>query len=174
MKVFLVGLNSSYMHSNPALYMLKKMSYPDDIVIQTGQWTINSSEEDILDAIIAYQPQIIGFSAYIWNIEYLKKLAADLKRIMPSVLLLMGGPQATGENKNLLEACPAIDLLILGEGERLLPLLLTDLAQGHSQPTHPGLLWQGQEDLTFAPYEDFSDLPFLYDAADLQELKGKI
>ncbi len=62
------------------------------------------------------QPYIIGFSCYLWNIEYNLALAKEIKARYPAVITVFGGPQVPN-NTEYLEAYSFIDLLIHGEGE---------------------------------------------------------
>lgn len=58
----------------------------------------------------------IGFSLYCWNVERSLRLAAELRKRMPEVKLLAGGPEVTGDNLWLMES-GVFDLLFCGEGE---------------------------------------------------------
>lgn len=62
------------------------------------------------------RPFLIGFSNYIWNFEYNKKLAEMIKGKYPNAIVVFGGPQIS-ENANLLDEYSFIDILILYEGE---------------------------------------------------------
>ncbi len=62
------------------------------------------------------EPFLIGFSNYIWNFEYNKKLAKTIKQKYPKTIVVFGGPQIS-ENANLLNEYSFIDILILYEGE---------------------------------------------------------
>ena len=58
----------------------------------------------------------IGFSLYCWNVERSLRLAVELRKRLPGVELLAGGPEVTGDNLWLLES-DVFDLLFCGEGE---------------------------------------------------------
>ncbi len=61
-------------------------------------------------------PFAVGFSCYMWNIEYNKVLAKKIKERFPSCTIIFGGPQVSYHSK-LLENCAFIDVLIYNEGE---------------------------------------------------------
>lgn len=61
-------------------------------------------------------PFLVGFSCYIWNIEYNLRLAELIKRRFPGCLVAFGGPQIP-EDLTVLEQNPQVDLLMYGEGE---------------------------------------------------------
>ncbi len=174
MRIFFAALNSSYSHSCPAVFALKNSVNKAGFDVSWGEWTINTPRRQVLAALFKAQADIISFSVYIWNVEYIIKLAIELKQMLPDIKIVFGGPQAIGEREALLKSCPAADCLCLGEGEGLLPRLLKAWAKGAEKPEIPGFLWQGEEKGEIPPKEDFASLPFLYTGEDLKELSGHI
>ncbi len=59
----------------------------------------------------------VGFSVYVWNIEYSLALAKRLKEHKPEILIVFGGPQVPDQATEFMQANPFIDLCIHGEGE---------------------------------------------------------
>lgn len=73
--------------------------------------------EKINDVVASLeQPFLIGFSNYIWNFEYNKKLAESIKSKFPECVIVFGGPQIS-ESTDLLDKHPYIDILMHFEGE---------------------------------------------------------
>ena len=60
-------------------------------------------------------PFLVGFSSYIWNMEYNLHLAALIKQKYPDCVIAFGGPQIP-EDLTCLQAHGQIDLLMYGEG----------------------------------------------------------
>jgi len=71
-------------------------------------------------------PFLVGFSSYIWNMEYNKALAQEVKRRFPQCLVLFGGHHVPPGGA-LLEDLPYVDFLIHGEGEIPFQALLIEL-----------------------------------------------
>lgn len=71
-------------------------------------------------------PYYVGFSTYMWNFEYNKRLAEKIKQKFPSCYVQFGGHQIV-PGSSLLEECGYIDFLIHNEGEEPLRLLLKEL-----------------------------------------------
>ena len=174
MKIFLLAVNARYSHSNPAIYILKKVLEQKGRQIITAEWSINNERELILAQIYREKPDLIGFSAYIWNISYLEILADEIRRLLPDTLLIFGGPQASGEKQALLERVPAIDGLVIGEGEEAFVEVINTLDAGKSRRYLPGVLWQGEESYEEAPHVNLGGLPFPYSKEELESLAGKI
>ena len=59
-------------------------------------------------------PFLVGFSNYVWNFEYNKKLAQEIKKRFPECIILFGGHNAERE---LLCEAEYVDVIIEGEGE---------------------------------------------------------
>lgn len=74
-------------------------------------------------------PAIVGFSCYIWNMEYNKALARAVKERYPDCLIVFGGHNIPFDT-SLLESEPYIDVLMHGEGERSFAELLKAFDSG--------------------------------------------
>jgi len=122
--------------------------YPDQTA---GQWC---------DAVLASRPDLVAFPLYSWNRTALLELSRALRRHSPDILLLAGGPEATGApEKTLREG--ALDGVILGEGEQTFAHVATQLAAGEQPSPRPGLLWRdsvSEPDL-LAPAPELATLP---------------
>ena len=77
MKILLVAINAKYIHSNLAVYSLKAYAekylgeeYLTGNEIEIAEYTINRYETDIIKDIYERKPDVLTFSCYIWNIEY--------------------------------------------------------------------------------------------------------
>lgn len=187
MKILLVGVNSRYIHTNPALYALRRAAAAGDKARQLdlAQYTLSQPPAETVADIYGKRPDILAFSLYIWNADYLRSILFDLKRLLPHSLLLLGGPEASARAKHYLASLPA-DAVCVGEGEESFPALLAALPAAcgtlpWQQPETAaalravkGWLWRGHErEYRPAAPPDLNRLPFLYDAAAVSELKGQ-
>ncbi len=62
-------------------------------------------------------PDVVGISSYIWNWEWSKALASEVKRQYPKSLVVMGGPQVPNWSDGFFENHPYVDIIVHGEGE---------------------------------------------------------
>lgn len=60
---------------------------------------------------------VVGFSAYVWNVEVSLAIAARLKAEQPETVIVFGGPQVPDRAEGFLRAHPYVDLACHGEGE---------------------------------------------------------
>lgn len=116
MKVLLTAINSKFIHSNLAVKYLKKYTdkLPYECII--NEFTINDRKEKILQHIIESKPDIVAFSCYIWNKEYVLSISKLIKLLDNSIKILYGGPEVSYHCREFLKESPA-DFLIEGEGE---------------------------------------------------------
>lgn len=117
MKCLLVAINAKYIHSNPALYSLKAYAKGFRKCIEIAEYTINHYEEYILTEIYKKKPDVIAFSCYIWNFQYVKDIVQDLRKLLPDIPIWVGGPEVSFQVKELLEENPSITGVMFGEGE---------------------------------------------------------
>lgn len=101
------ALGLRYLHAN--LGRLK-----DRAAIQ--EFVINQRPIDIAEQILAHKPLIVGLGVYIWNIQQTTSLVSILKRVEPSVMIVLGGPEVSHEWDES-PIVRAADYLITGEGE---------------------------------------------------------
>lgn len=130
MKVLLASLNSKYVHSNLAIRYIK--NYSKSYKIDLFEATINENPMDIAFKIFDKNPDIIGFSCYIWNIENTLKLCSTLKKLNENIKIILGGPEVTYNPHNYLEKYDFIDYVIEGEGEIVFNNLLECLDKNES------------------------------------------
>ncbi|MFH0959688.1 MAG: radical SAM protein [Pseudomonadota bacterium] len=61
-------------------------------------------------------PDILALTLYVWNSQRSLFVASCVKRILPGLKIIIGGPEANLDNEWILNH-PAIDLAVIGEGE---------------------------------------------------------
>ena len=63
-------------------------------------------------------PYAVFFSCYIWNYEYNKALAKEIRRLHPQTKIVFGGHNVPMDYERAFRELPFADYAILGEGER--------------------------------------------------------
>ncbi len=87
------------------------------LYIQLAEFTINEQMEDILEGIYEAQPQVIGLSCYIWNMQVVEGLLKELPKILPRVDIYLGGPEVSFDAPVWLKKYPCLTGIMVGEGE---------------------------------------------------------
>jgi putative methyltransferase len=60
---------------------------------------------------------VVGFSTYVWNLQYNLHLAQALKAANPNCLIIFGGPEPAVSDPEIFRKYPWIDVIIKNEGE---------------------------------------------------------
>lgn len=68
---------------------------------------------------------IVGFSTYVWNAHISWRIAEELKKRKPEVLIFFGGPHVPDRVDGFLKKHPYIDIACHGEGEQVFTAMLS-------------------------------------------------
>ena len=127
MKVLLVALNAKYIHSSLSIRYLKNFcKEAEDISI--NEYTINDRISNIVADIYKEKANIVAFSCYIWNIEMVLNISDILKKVQPSIKIILGGPEVSYDAQFLLKKHHFIDYIVVGEGEQTFKEMIEHLS----------------------------------------------
>ncbi|MFP6764364.1 MAG: DUF4080 domain-containing protein, partial [Planctomycetaceae bacterium] len=141
----------------------------------TGERTL-----DVLSAILQHEPQIVGIGVYIWNVEQVTKLVADLKRVRPQITVILGGPEVSYETDTQPVVALA-DYIITGEADlafgSLCETLLNDQQQSSSgcrQNGRDGLPAIDGTQIIAAPLPQADQLVLPYDLYTAEDIAHRV
>jgi radical SAM superfamily enzyme YgiQ (UPF0313 family) len=125
-EMLLFALNASFAHQALGVLTLAAYvnSHINDEVYSVLECNINERDDEIFYKLYenAKNKKIVGFSCYIWNVEKMLKFAGNLKKLLPEMYIVFGGPEVSYYNKeDFYSLYPFVDCLVQGEGEE--PLL---------------------------------------------------
>jgi anaerobic magnesium-protoporphyrin IX monomethyl ester cyclase len=72
----------------------------------------------VIDSIVRFRPQIVGFTAMTHEIVHVASVAAKLKAALPMTLMVIGGAHATVATVRILQEFSPFDVAVVGEGEQ--------------------------------------------------------
>ena len=189
MIILLVAINAKYVHSNLAVHSLKTSAgeWQDNVLL--GEYTINQQKDEILREIFLKKPDVLCFSCYLWNREYVDEIAREFHKLRADVPIWLGGPEVSFETKEFLEERPYVKGIMIGEGEDTFRELCAHYAVAFGEEAVPdkeaimealgkirGLAFRDEEGrICFSPVrepKDLSAVPFCYD--DLKEYENRI
>ena len=113
----LTAINSKYIHSNLAVYCLRAYAKPYIDEVEIAEYTINQQVDDILMSLYQKHPDILCFSCYIWNIEYIERVIREIHKLLPDVPIWLGGPEVSYDSREVLRRLPQVTGVMKGEGE---------------------------------------------------------
>lgn len=117
MKVLLTAINAKYIHSNLAVYSLRAnlMEYKENVTLK--EYTINHQREAVIQDIYLEHPDVLVLSCYIWNIDYIQGMLADIKKLLPQTDIWLGGPEVSYLSEQFLRENSDVKGIMRGEGE---------------------------------------------------------
>ncbi|OLS41890.1 B12-binding domain-containing radical SAM protein [Bacillus sp. MRMR6] len=142
MKVICSTLNAKYIHTNLAIRYLRAYAAPE-FNVQLREYTIKDPIMNIVTDLYQQKPTVIGFSCYIWNIEETIKVVNMIKKIDPSILIVLGGPEVTYDTTEWMEKVQNVDIIVIGEGEQTFKQLLSVIEEGETSfQSVPGIAYR--------------------------------
>ncbi len=117
--IALVSLHAGYSHSSLALQSIRAFCATEPFHAEIGcfEALVNVSHQVLLERLFEFQPGIVGFSTYLWNIQASLRLAELLKQLLPDCRIVLGGPEAGPRGRELLQTRACVDYVVEGEGE---------------------------------------------------------
>jgi len=116
----------------------------DSIICEVDTDT-SLTDAEICAFIQTYQPTVVGMATYQINIRMAVSLAQLVKRCDPTILVAIGGPQATFMPAEALADMPDVDVIIRGEGETVLPDLVARLGRDGDLARVKGIAFQDDD-----------------------------
>ncbi|KAF0824860.1 B12-binding domain-containing radical SAM protein [Cytobacillus firmus] len=161
MKVIASTLNAKYIHTNIAIRYLKAYAQPD-FDVELAEYTIKDPVMNIVTDLVRKKPDVIGFSCYIWNIEETIKVIKMIKKIDPSIHIVVGGPEVTYDVADWMNNVQEFDYIVIGEGEETFKQLLTEMNSTMNMENVHGLAFRENGQVRINPQRnklDLRDLP---------------
>lgn len=105
-----------------------------------------AGDNEIMDQICSYTPDVVAFTCSVWNIERTIVLSERLKNRLPNIKIWFGGPEIAEDSYFLHNKNSVFDIAVEGEGEEIFKLLVegrepSSLARVHT----PGKASTGKE-----------------------------
>ena len=175
-KALLVAVNAKYIHTNLAVRSIAAFSHVHfNMPLEFVEFTINQRPPDLLRELYFADAECYLFSCYIWNIEIIKQLVKDLKKLKPAAVIVLGGPEADWQAKELLESMPQIDYIVCGEGESRTPALIKAIVENTNISLCAGICMRKNGKAVFTQLDaspDLGEIPFPY--SDLDSLNRRV
>lgn len=177
MNVICTTLNAKFIHTNLAIRLLKAYSLPE-FNIQIKEYTLKDPIFNIVSELYQQNPSVIGFSCYIWNIEETIKVIRYLKKIQPSLLIVLGGPEVSYDTHEWMQRIPEVDFIVTGDGELPFKKLLLEIEKNGDFKNVPGITYRTEGQVVFNPQTnelDIKSIPSPYRfAKDIPHLSKRI
>jgi len=135
-EIVLTTLNARYIHASFGLRYLMANLGPLRESARLIEFDIHQRSTDVVEAILSFNPRIVGVGVYIWNIEQATRVVAELKRVRPELIVVLGGPEVSYETEQQ-EIVRHADYVITGEADQAFAALCqTLLASPGAEPSN--------------------------------------
>src|SRR5258708_2920067 len=135
--IVLTTLNAKYAHASFGLRYLH--ANLGDLRERTEllEFDISQRTVDVLEVLLARDPQIVAVGIYIWNIDESTRLVGELKRVRPEIKVILGGPEVSYETDQQ-EIVRLADYVVTGEADLTFPRVCAELLNAKSETKNPG------------------------------------
>jgi radical SAM superfamily enzyme YgiQ (UPF0313 family) len=130
--IVLATLNARYHHASLGLRYLAANMGEHAQDTQIIEFVLQNRPEEIIEAILAAKPKIVGFGVYIWNVVEITRVVALLKCVAPETIVVLGGPEVSYECEQQ-EIVRLADYVITGWGDISFAKLCRELLQKRPQ-----------------------------------------
>jgi radical SAM superfamily enzyme YgiQ (UPF0313 family) len=107
---------------------------------------------------------VIGLSTICSSYPLTIRLAERLKKVYPDAFIILGGPQASAVDVPTMQAFPFVDLIVRGEADETLPILLRTGVRSPALALTPGITFRSGGSVVRNPegpvVTDLDTLPF--------------
>lgn len=149
-------------------YISKYWSIKTELFISVLNYHVNTESDLIVKDILRYNPDVVGFSCYVWNMSKIIEVGKSIKRVFSGVVVL-GGPEVSFDAALRTADKGVSDYFIVGEGEKRLLRLLALIESGEipSKNKIPsGIVYWEQGELKYVQddniVKDLNEIPSVY------------
>jgi radical SAM superfamily enzyme YgiQ (UPF0313 family) len=97
---------------------------------------------DVTDIIRQKNLRILGFTTLSDSLFHTLKIAECYKKLFPKSIIILGGPQATFTDGEIIDTFPFIDIIVRGEGEETILELMGALRLGRMLSNVKGITYR--------------------------------
>ncbi|MFA5373609.1 MAG: radical SAM protein [Candidatus Omnitrophota bacterium] len=118
----------------------------DSVIAEIDSLT-TLTDKSISRFVLKYKPDVVGLSVCQVNIHLAMQLAKLIKMCDPSIVVVLGGPQATFMPGEALGQMPNVDVICKGEGEAVMPALIKCLEKQGDITKVKGIVFRAEDKL---------------------------
>lgn len=169
--IILTTLNAKYVHCAFGLRYL--MANLGELQTQARilEFDINQRPIDVVEVILRHEPKIVGIGVYIWNATQSLQVVADLKRLRPELIVILGGPEVSYECDRQ-EIVRLADYVITGEADLAFAEVCGQTLKGHPPPAKLVPAPLPNFDRVALPYELYTDIDIAHRVIYVEASRG--
>ena len=129
-KIVICTLSAKYIHASLGIWYLHSAlinNSKSNIDVKVLESSINDDINTFTQRILDEKPNFVGLSCYIWNIDLMYKIINIIKEYDPNIIICLGGPEVSYNQKEVFNKNNNIDFIIASEGEKPMVSLVDSL-----------------------------------------------
>lgn len=142
---------------------------PEDLLIgpEPGEGITTEFLDDLCNRLDQDKVDIIGVSVYVWNKVYFKTVCQEIKKRLPHIIIIAGGPELDAhKDVDFFKKNPWYNYVIYGDGEKAFTDLLDHIAEKEVELTnvvtsngtvYPHSVFNDKNTLKKSPYLTYKD-----------------
>lgn len=167
MKTLLIGVNSKYIHPAMGIFQIYTNSKTPCIY---KEFTIKDSHESVIEYINNQSFDILGFSVYIWNIDFIQAIISKLKHINT---IILGGPEASYRPDDFI-SYDNVKYIIKDEAEEAFNILIDALESNLPLSKVPNLFYKEQSKFIYTFSKNPNIKNIKYDYSLINDFKNRV
>ncbi len=104
-------------------------------------------EAAVVRRVVESAPTVVGITLFTVGVWSSVNIARGIKRALPEVTIVVGGPHISSMGRETMERFPDFDFAVVGEGEWALVELLDALEKKTDLAAIAGLMWRAGEEV---------------------------
>lgn len=147
------------------LYYLAGVLNEAGISVNIMDFNVESpTRSEFVSRLRALKPRIVGVTSYTFNFSVARDIIEEIKRVDHTIITTMGGVHASAIPEKILQDTPALDYIVVGEGEQTFLELCSKIMRGEDISRVKGIAFRNEGRVTVNPprelIEDLNELPF--------------
>lgn len=176
MKLLLTTLDNGCIKTDLALKYLYTVVADAPLDVELKKFNEEKTDYEIYSDIVLEKYNVIYFHINAGNDERTRSIIDNVKKAMPTSVVVIGGMETTFDSYEYMQKNPSIDFIIRGEGELVLFNFVKSLVKyDFDFASIAGLVYRENENIIVNPLEAsirFEDIPFPYEKLEVS--KGDI
>lgn len=170
MKLLLTTIRSDRPQSGLEMKYLYSVIADSPMDVHITCYEKNDKYDEIFEEIASGRFNIVYFHADCYNEWQLRHIAEMVKKAVPGIAIIFGGPEVSFETRGFMKENPFVDYVIRGEGEKVIfNFVKTLLEVDFDFENIAGLAYRDGDQVVVNPYDspvEIEDLPFPYEKFD--------
>lgn len=160
-----VAINARYSHTSMSIRTLRANLSPERRErCELVEFTIQNDVSEAAYALLSRHPKLVGISVYLWGVSFARQLVEIIRRVRPSVCVVIGGPEVQQVPSHASDSLYRLsDACIVGEGEEIMDKICADVDEGRWRPRRdgeePNFIRTSPVDVAklVLPYDEYTD-----------------